>query len=281
MKIIDSHMHFSDIATFKHSAYICSELDYSEKGHQNEARENGVVHSICMGLSEIPPDLFPSGDAKTPMLADLTEKLPPDMSLCLGINPHTLTEKSLGEMEEMITGKCGVVGIKIYAGYYHFDVSDPVYDPVYKLAEKHDIAVAIHCGDTYSEKGLLVYAHPLTVDRLAVNHPDLRIVICHIGTPWIFDACEVTAKNKNVYVDTSGLLVGNREFVAKAAANPLVVDRYRSALTYLERYDKVIFGTDWPLAAMDEYIGFCKRLVPQEAHGMFFYENAVKVYRCC
>ncbi len=36
------------------------------------------------------------------------------------------------------------------------------------------------------------------IDDLAVDYPDLKIVICHIGNPWIKDCMEVVNKNKNV-----------------------------------------------------------------------------------
>jgi predicted TIM-barrel fold metal-dependent hydrolase len=147
------------------------------------------------------------------------------------------------------------------------------------LAKKYDLAVAVHSGDTYSDRGLLAYAHPLNIDRLAVTHPELRIIICHIGVPWVFDAVEVAAKNRGVYVDTSGLLVGDAAFVAKMTETPLILDRYRQALTFLENYDKVLFGTDWPLAPMGPYIDFCKRIIPPEAHEKVFYGNAAKVFR--
>ena len=279
MKIIDAHVHYSRIASFYDCAQRTTHVDYSERGYLAEAAENNVVGSVCMGLTELSPAGFPDADARTPMMADLADRLPPEMMLCPGINPHTLNERSIAETEELI--KCGanIVGMKIYAGYYHFHVFDPIYDPVYDLAENHDIAIVIHTGDTYSDRGLLKYAHPLCLDELAVKRPSLRIVACHLGTPWVFDACEVAAKNRNVYLDMSGLLVDSAEYIHRQAENPLIIDRYRQALAYLDNYDKLLYGTDWPLAPMGAYLNFCKSLVPPEAHEKVFYENAIKVFR--
>jgi len=277
MKIIDAHVHFSHIASFEDCAGRTSFVDYSTQGYLREAKLSGVVGSVCMGLAECEKAGFPDAGAPTPMLADLSEDLPQGMSLCAGINPHTLSDHSLAMTEELIRSG-GIAGLKIYAGYYHFAITDPVYAPVYKLAEKYDLAVVIHTGDTYSDRGLLKYAYPLLIDELAVAHRDLRIVACHMGVPWVFDACEVAAKNPNVYIDLSGLLVGGAAFIDKMSANPLLTDRYRQALTYLDNYDKVLFGTDWPLAPMEAYICFCKKLVPPEAYDKVFYENAVSVF---
>lgn len=279
MKIIDAHMHYSHIASFEDCALRTSSVDYSESGYSKESEVSGIVHSVCMGLSECKKAGFPDAGARTPMMADLTSRLPVGISLCPGINPHILAQQSLTDLENLIIRGGLISGIKIYAGYYHVSLSDPVYEPVYKLAEKYGLSVAIHTGDTYSNRGLLKYSHPLLIDELAVAHPDLRIVACHMGAPWVFDACEIAAKNRNVYVDLSGLLVGSAGYIDRMSASTLLVDRYRQALVYLDNYDKVLFGTDWPLAPMGAYIGFCKQLIPHDAYERVFYQNAINVYK--
>jgi len=280
MKIIDAHVHYSRIASFEDCARRISLVDYSEVGYLNETKANGVVASVCMGLVENTPAGFPDASAKTPMIADLTEKIPSNMSLCFGINPLTVNQNSLAEMEDQITCSVNkIVGMKIYAGYYHFDVCDPVYDPVYRLAEKHDLVIVIHTGDTYSVRGLLKYSHPLCVDALAYAHPDMKIMACHMGVPWVFDACGVAQKNPNVYLDISGMYVGGASYIEKQGSNELINDRYRQALAYLDNYDKVLFGTDWPLVPMETYINFCKKIVPLEEYEKVFYQNAVKLFR--
>ena len=280
MKIIDAHVHYSKVASFTDCAENLSMVDYSEQGFLDETSAFDVVNSVCMGLIETSPGGFPDKNADMPMIADLDDaKLPPGMSLCLGVNPHTLTESSLVKTEEIIKYGSPVVGMKIYAGYYHVDITDPVYDPVYDLTEKYDITVVIHTGETYSSRGMLKFAHPLRVDDLAVAHPDMRIVACHMGAPWVFDACEVAAKNPNVFIDLSGILVGNNEYISRQAANPFFIDRYKQALAFMDKYDKVMYGTDWPLAPMGAYIDFCKKLIPEEHYEKVFYENAKRVFK--
>ena len=293
MNIIDAHMHFSSIASFRECGMLTSEVEYSAAGYNIEAKNCGIVGSICMGLAERPAAAFPDNGAETPMLADLADELPPGILLCLGINPHTLTPSAIERMNDIvgngagdcgagggqISARCRVVGIKIYAGYYHYDINDPIYYPAYDFAEKYNLPVAIHSGDTYSDKAKLIYAQPLSIDNLAVDRPNMRIVICHMGAPWIFDGCEVAGKNANVYLDLSGLLVGNAAYFASILKNPLILDRYRQALVMLDSYDKILFGTDWPLAPMASYISFCKELVPPETYDKVFYENALRVYK--
>jgi len=279
MNIIDAHVHFSQIASFEDCARQTSFTDYTESGYRSEAGENNVARSVCMGLAECAPGSFPDRGARTPMLADLAEKLPPGMSACPGINPHTLDSRSIGELEELVKYAKNVAAIKLYAGYYHVGINDPVYRPVYDLAEKYGLTVAIHTGDTYSGKGLLKYAHPLLLDELAVSRPGLRFVACHMGTPWVFDACEVCAKNPNVYIDLSGLLVGGPDYIERMSSNPLITDRYKQALCYLDNYDRVLYGSDWPLAPMGAYIKFIQKIIPVEHHDQVFHRNAFEIYR--
>ena len=279
MKIIDAHVHYSQIKSFKDCAESTSMVDYSKQGFIDESAANKVVKSVCMGLTETTPGGFPDIKSEMPMTADLDAALPPGMSLCLGINPHTLNKRSLAKTEDMIKNNKCVVGMKIYAGYYHVDITDSMYNPVYNLAEKYDLTIVIHTGETFSERGLLKYSHPLCVDELAVNRPSLRIVACHMGVPWVFDACEVAVKNPNVYLDISGMLVGNTEFIYQMANTPLLLNRYKESLVFMQRYDKVLYGTDWPLVPMGAYIDFCKELVPAEFHKDVFYQNALNVYK--
>ncbi|UUZ89955.1 hypothetical protein LJK87_28495 [Paenibacillus sp. P25] len=56
------------------------------------------------------------------------------------------------------------------------------------------------------------------------------------------------------------------------------MDHFRRALVYADRYDKMLFGTDWPLAPIDVYIDFVRRLIPEKHHDEVFYANAFQVF---
>ena len=278
MKIIDAHLHFSQGHAFKETAFHLSNVDYSAEGYIKETEENDIIHSICMGIKGDPQGQLPDYEAETPMMADLDTTLPASMSLCMGINPLTLNSHAIERMDELIKSNPAIKGIKIYAGYYHVMVHDPIYDPVYDLAEKHSLTVAIHSGDTYSERGLLKYSQPLDVDELAVKRRDMKIIICHMGTPWVYDAAEVAFKNQNVYLDISGLLVGNTAYAERMGSEELLLNRYRGALVFLDSYHKVLYGSDWPLIPMAAYIEFCKKLIPEEFHQRVFHDNARELF---
>lgn len=277
MKIIDAHMHFSNIASFKYTAAELSKLDYSYEGIVKEYSDAKVVLGIAMGVTETKADAFPDDEAATPMGIDLAEKVPPVICLCPGVNPYRLGPAELNALEEQLS-KPNVVGIKIYLGYYPFYAYDDIYKPVYELAMKYGLPVVFHTGDTYSERGLLKYSHPLTLDEVAVQYRDINFMIAHFGDPWVLDAAEVLYKNRNMFADLSGLLVGTRADLDRQKNAPRFFNHLLHALSYTDDYSKFLFGTDWPLAPVQAYIDLIKDLTPVDAHEDIFYHNAFKVF---
>lgn len=280
MKIIDAHMHFSNILSFKGTAMEISDLDYSSEGLKSEYEENNIVAGIGMGLSETEEGSFPDYNTVNPMRLDLEVIYPPFIYECLGINPYDLQNRkeSINDIENAIEEK-RVVGFKIYAGYYPFYVYDNVYEPVYELAEKYNLPVVIHSGDTYSERGLLKYSHPIHIDELAVFHRNINFVIAHLGDPWVMDTAEIMLKNRNVYADLSGLIVSD-EYKAKEYMNQKTfIEHFQRAIFYSETYDKLLFGTDWPLVQVNPYIEFIKKIVPEKYYEDIFYKNANNLFK--
>jgi predicted TIM-barrel fold metal-dependent hydrolase len=165
--------------------------------------------------------------------------------------------------------------VKLYPGYEPFYPNDARLDPVYQLAGDMKVPVMIHSGDTFTPKGKVKYSHPLHVDEVAVDHPEVNFVICHIGNPWIRDCMEVVYKNKNVYTDISGLVLGNfsdrfEQFMSK---------QLQEMLLYGVEPDKVLFGTDWPISSMESYIDFMAELkIPERDKRKIMYENSAELF---
>ncbi len=275
MKIIDAHFHYSKISAFYKAAELCG-ADYSKAGLLKEAGEHQVIGGVCMGLTETTGGGFPDLQAETPMGFDIDD-MPKNFYFSAGVNPEKLTDKHLADLEDMLR-RPDCAGIKLYAGYYKYYVTDKIYEPVYELAVKYDLPVSIHSGDTYSDSGLLKYSHPLAVDELACTHTDMKIVICHLGNPWVMDTAEIVYKNENVYSDLSGLLVGDHQRFGWFCGQELFLNMFRTALIFANRFDKFLYGSDWPLASMKDYIHMIKLIVPEEHHQKVFYDNALKVF---
>lgn len=281
-KIIDAHLHFSNIHSFKQTAEELSILDYSGAGLKKEFAESNIVLGIGMGITETNQGGFPDSASLNPMGLDLEETVPEFILSCVGINPLRLKggkrDQELDKIEEELQTNSHNVGIKIYAGYYPFYVHDQIYEPIYRLAAKYQLPVVIHSGDTYSERGLLKYSHPLTIDELAVAHRDVNFVVAHFGDPWIMETAEIVAKNRNVFADLSGLIVGDEEQVQRFRGKRLFMDHIERGPVYADCYDKLLFGSDWPLVAIKPYIEFVQEIIPEEFHEDVFYRNALKVF---
>lgn len=272
MKVIDAHLHFSNKEGFKETAAKIGHLEYSARGLKEEFKQSHVAAGVVMTT----PQRENVSSQEELTLEDGTLDC---LLSCVGVNPEKLKENAqeLLYIEEELK-KNTVTGIKIYPGYFPYYVYDAVYDPIYVLAKKYNVPVVIHCGDTQSPQGILKYAHPLTVDELAVKHQEVTFVICHMGVPWVMDTAEIIAKNPNVYTDLSGLIAGSSEEVREASNTRLYVEFIQKALVYANRYDKVLFGSDWPLVPIEPYIDFIKRMIPEAYHEDVFYNNALSVF---
>jgi predicted TIM-barrel fold metal-dependent hydrolase len=192
-----------------------------------------------------------------------------------GVSYLHYTPDDLIELRDFIQeGK--VRGLKLYPGYEPFYPADAKWDPVYRLAADTGVPVMIHSGDTYTPKGKVKYSHPLHVDEVAVDHPEVNFVICHIGNPWIRDCMEVVYKNKNVYTDISGLVLGNfsdrfEQFMSK---------QLQEMLLYGVEPSKVLYGTDWPISSMESYIAFMEDLkIPEKDRRKIMFENSAELFK--
>ncbi len=172
-----------------------------------------------------------------------------------GVSYLNYRERDLREISDFL--KDGLVkGLKIYPGYEPFYPYDKRCQVIYDLAVEYDVPVMIHSGDTYTPTGKVRYAHPLNVDDVAVDNPQLKIVICHIGNPWIRDCMEVVYKNANVYADISGLVLGD----FSSSFERYLRNNLKEMITYAGEPRYLLFGTDWPLASMESYLDFMRDL---------------------
>ena len=197
------------------------------------------------------------------------------LRIVAGIAFATLSPATLEELRGYLR-QGSICGLKLYPGYEPYFPSDPALEPVYALAEEFRVPIMIHSGDTFTPGGKLKYAHPLTIDEVAVDHPGVDFIICHLGNPWIRDCMEVVYKNKNVYTDISGLVLGDfsdrfESFMRK---------QLQEMLEYGVEPGKVLFGTDWPLASMESYLKFIQELgIPERERRKILWENAAKLFR--
>jgi hypothetical protein len=236
---------------------------------KQEMRKNRIDMALILTSYKVVP-----GRPSTKAVVDAVSGSK-NLYVVAGISYLNFTQKDLDEIRELIRAG-SVVGLKLYPGYEPFYPADEKLTPVYRLAAETGVPVMIHCGDTYTPKGKIKFSHPLNVDEVAVDNPDVNFLICHLGNPWIRDTMEVIYKNANVFTDISGLVLGNfsdrfEKFMHK---------QLQEMLTYGAEPDKCLFGTDWPISSMESYVEFMDSLgIPQRDKSKMMYENAVQLFR--
>ena len=265
MKIIDAHLHL-----------FGSENEWAEKmaqsvGHHNSIGhlrqvygELNMVHGVVMGNRSLaleyhsyPDDLF---------------------HYCVGLDssqPQTPDAVELVE-EHLRRERC--CGVKLYPGYNKIALSDPLYEPVYEMAARYDKPVAVHMGLTAHARAHLKYCHPLALDEVAADHSRTRFVMCHFGNPFLESAAAVLAKNPNVTADLSGLLEGRVDLEQYAREQAGYVFLLKSWLAAACGWDRIMYGTDWPIVNLEEYIRFVQQLVPEKQWEKVFFHNANRIY---
>lgn len=259
LQIIDAHIHTG----FDNQPEETSQIPYSQEQLLKEFKDNNVVGAVSMngrnGGGYV--DFSQIANNKTQVIHCVGVNLPPDKKMI----EDGLKSKKYG---------C----IKIYLGYLHAYAYDKPYRPLYTLAEKYNVPVVFHTGDTYSTKGKLKYSDPLTIDEVAVDFPKVKFVIAHVGNPWIQSAAEVAYKNPNVFVDASALLIGKLSEYSESDLKTYVVDPLSWAFGYMENPKKLMFATDWPLVSIKDYATVLKKAIPKEHWEKVFRTNAQEVF---
>jgi predicted TIM-barrel fold metal-dependent hydrolase len=236
----------------------------------------GVTQALAMGCWGASAD-DPLGIAGTLRVARAVPGLH-----AVGVADPTRSDPDHLRRVEAALAARQVRALKGYLGYLHYGPDHAGYAPYYELAARHGVPFVFHTGDTYSPKAKLRYANPLLVDDVAVDHPEVRFVLAHLGNPWLREAAEVVYKNINVWADLSGLVVGDAEaFTAPERQEALqdVTAAVRQAFRYAERPNRFLYGSDWPLAPMAPYRDFIRSAIPELFHPQVFEENARGLFR--
>jgi len=126
----------------------------------------------------------------------------------------------------------GVAGLKLYPSYQHYYPNDRRVYPVYEICRDAGIPVLFHIGSSVIPDTRMKYCDPIHLHDIAVDFPDLVVVMAHGGRGWWYDACAFLAAHQpNFHIDVTGL--------PPARLTALFPD--------LERLShKVVFGSDWP-----------------------------------
>ncbi|HEY6469664.1 MAG TPA: amidohydrolase family protein [Candidatus Dormibacteraeota bacterium] len=164
----------------------------------------------------------------------------------------------------------GVRGFKFHPSLQGFFPDDPAAFPLYEAIQELGLPAIFHTGQTgigarvRGGGGIhLKYSNPMCIDDVAVDFPDLRIVMAHPSFPWQDEALAVATHKPNVYIDLSG-------WSPKYFPPQLI----RYANTLLK--DKVLFGSDYPLITPDRWLADFESLdIKPEVRPRILKQNAI------
>ena len=134
----------------------------------------------------------------------------------------------------------GLMGFHFHPIMQHFAVNEERFYPLFETINALKVPIMLDVGTTGMGAGMpggmgaiIRHAHPLSVDQLAADFPDLKIICAHPGWPWIDEMTAVALHKGNVYWEMSG-------WAPKYLPDGIKRD-IKGRLK-----DKIMFGSDYP-----------------------------------
>ena len=166
----------------------------------------------------------------------------------------------------------GVRGFKFHPSAQGFYPNDPKAYVLYEAIAEAKLPALFHSGQTgvgaRMRGGMgvrLKYSNPMFLDDVAVDFPDMPIIIAHPSFPWQDEALAVATHKPNVYIDLSG-------WSPKYFPTNLV----QYANTLLK--DPVMFGSDFPALTPERWIADFDTLnIKPEVRPLIMKENAARL----
>jgi predicted TIM-barrel fold metal-dependent hydrolase len=168
----------------------------------------------------------------------------------------------------------GVKGFKFHPPMQDFHPYDRMAWPLYEVIAEYGLPAIFHTGHSGMGTGMkggggvrLKWGQPMLVDDVAVDFPDMKIILAHPSWPWTDESLSMALHKENVFIDLSGW--SPRYF-------PRQVIHY--ANTQLRR--KMLFGSDFPLIKPDTWmeeavkVGFREEVMP-----LILKENAARLLK--
>ena len=162
----------------------------------------------------------------------------------------------------------GLRGVNLEPGTYRIPLyaDDRRLYPIYAHCEDRDIPIVLMTGGNPGPD--LSYPDPATVDRVAADFPQLKIVLSHGNWPWVHQILHVAFRRPNVFVSPDMYLFdlpGSEDYI-------------KAADTYLA--DQFIYASAYPFTPLRDYAERFLRLpIRPESMKKVLYDNAARVLK--
>jgi hypothetical protein len=233
--------------------------------------EAGVEIALCTALKQGYHRRMRPGGSRDRLVMDMSyqdilpylEKHPSRCRGLYGINPWLMMD-GVRELE-MVVKEYGFVGAITHVGGFA-PFNDKIWYPFYAKCVELDIPVITQCGH-FGEFMPEGWAHPLLIDDVALDFPELRIVAGHTGWPWSNDLIAVALKDPNVYISVEAHL-------------PKYFDPALVKYINTRGQDKVMWGSDWPVTDPKRNLAQIEELgLREEPKRKLLRENAIRVFK--
>jgi uncharacterized protein len=166
----------------------------------------------------------------------------------------------------------GVRGFKFHPSSQAFYPNDRAAYPLYEVIEAAGLPALFHTGQTGVGAGTragggirLAYSNPIYLDDVAVDFPDMPIILAHPSFPWQEEALAVAVHKPQVYIDLSGW--------SPKYFPPILIQYANTLLKH-----KVLFGTDFPVLTPDRWrTDLEKTAIRDEVKPAIYKENAARL----
>jgi predicted TIM-barrel fold metal-dependent hydrolase len=167
----------------------------------------------------------------------------------------------------------GIRGFKLHPPLQCFHANDKIAYPFYEVLAEAKLPVIFHTGHSGIGTGMpggggvrLKYGNPMEIDDVAVDFPDMPIILAHPSFPWQDEAISVCLHKPQVYIDLSGW--------SPKYFSPILI---QYANTLLKR--KMLFGSDYPLITPDRWLkDFAEIAIRDEVRPLILKENAMRLF---
>ena len=195
-----------------------------------------VDKTVVFGLRALQSGFNISNDT----VREQVNKAPDRLIFFTSVDPN---ESGFMEELERTHQDMGAKGIKLGPIYQGVHPLDNRYRMIYAYAQKHNLPILVHMATTFSSASPIDYANPVHMSQVAVDFPDLKLILAHLGHPWSGETIAIIRRHKNVYSDCSALYYRPWQFY--------------NTMRLLVEYGpvhKVFFGSDFPFTLPQESV---------------------------
>jgi predicted TIM-barrel fold metal-dependent hydrolase len=172
-----------------------------------------------------------------------------------------------------LIAKGGIRGFKLHPPLQQFHANDKAAYPFYEVIAEAKLPVIFHTGHSGIGTGMpggggvrLKYGNPMDIDDVAVDFPEMPIIMAHPSFPWQDEAISVCLHKPQVYIDLSG-------WSPKYFSRILI----QYANTLLKK--KMLFGSDYPLITPDRWMtDFAAIAIRDEVRPLILKDNAARLF---